>query len=67
VELLILVVGLVALDVLAYFFAHDSREVIAPDHHDLAQSARRRGDLATFRHELAELDREPSRVAPVRF
>ena len=66
-ELLVLVGGLVALDILAYFFAHDSREVAAPDPHDLALRALRRGDLATYRQQLAELDREPSRVAAVRF
>jgi hypothetical protein len=65
-ELVIVVGGLVALDILAYFFGRDSREVAAPDHHDLAVNALRRGDLATYRQQLGEFEREASRVPAVR-
>jgi len=66
-EILIFIGALVALDVFAYFFGEDSRELGRLDHHERALSALRRGDLADYRDEMKRLEREVSRVAAIRF
>lgn len=57
-ELLLFAGALVALDVAAYFFGHDSRETSALDHHDRALDAIRRGQFDIYSHELAQIERK---------
>ena len=57
-ELLLFAGALVVLDVLAYFFGHDSREASALDHHDRALDAIRRGQFDAYSHELAQIERK---------
>ncbi len=66
-EILILVGAVVALDVVAYFFGEDSRDLGRVDHHDRALDALRRGDLADYREEMKRLERDVSRVSAIRF
>ncbi|HEV8536817.1 MAG TPA: hypothetical protein VGR87_14015 [Candidatus Limnocylindria bacterium] len=64
-EVLIVVGALVALDIAAYFFGADSRELVAPDQHDRAMVARRRGDLG-YRAELTDFERHVRRTSAIR-
>ncbi len=57
-ELLLFGGALVVLDVLAYFFGHDSRDASALDHHDRALEAIRRGQFDVYSHELAQIERK---------
>ncbi len=57
-ELVLFAGALVVLDVLAYFFGHDSREASALDHHDRALEAVQRGEFDVYSHELAQMERE---------
>ncbi len=66
-EILIFIGAVVALDVFAYFFGEDSRELGRLDHHERALDALRRGDLAHYREEMKGLEREASRVSAIRF
>jgi hypothetical protein len=57
-ELLLFSGALVVLDVLAYFFGHDSRQASGLDHHDRALDAIRRGQFDVYSHELAQIERK---------
>ena len=57
-ELVVFAGALVVLDVLAYFFGHNSREASALDHHDRALEAVRRGQFDVYSHELAQIERK---------
>jgi hypothetical protein len=57
-ELVLFGGALVVLDVLAYFFGHDSREASALGHHDRAIDAIRRGQFDVYRDELAQIERK---------
>jgi hypothetical protein len=58
VEIVFFIGALVALDVFAYFFGYDSREIRAADHHDRALEAIRRGQFDVYSHELAAFERK---------
>jgi DNA-binding GntR family transcriptional regulator len=55
-ELMVFAGALVALDVMAYFFGHDSRQASTLDHHDRALEAIRRGDFEAYDRELAAFE-----------
>jgi hypothetical protein len=55
-EMMVFAGALVALDVMAYFFGHDSRQASTQDHHDRALEAIRRGDFAVYEGELAAFE-----------
>jgi hypothetical protein len=57
-ELMVFAGALVALDVMAYVFGHDSREASALDPHDRALEAIRRGDFDLYNEELALIERK---------
>ena len=66
-ELMLFAGALVALDVMAYFFGHDSREASALDHHDRALEAIRRGDFDLYSKELARIEDKMLKDSPPGF
>lgn len=61
-EMLIVIGALVLVDVLAVNFGFDSRERRADTHHVQALDAIRRGDVATYRSEISEMEDALSRT-----
>ena len=66
-ELFLALGAFLVLDVAAYFFGSDSREVGVLGRRDDATQALRRGDLTSYRQTMRELDREATRVNAIRF
>jgi hypothetical protein len=66
-ELLLALGAIVALDIAAFYFGADTRQVGPLDRHERALTALRHGDLPEYRAALKDLERESARLTPIRF